>query len=59
MIAGYDRILGTVRRNGIAEIDGVLVCQQVSGASSWCWARTRDPEMGLWSWPAAAASCSS
>ncbi len=46
VIAGYDRILGNVRRHGIADIDGVLVCQQVSGVELVLGAH-RDPEMGL------------
>jgi acyl-CoA synthetase (NDP forming) len=47
LVAGYDRILRTVRGRGIDAIDGVLVCQQARGGVELVLGVHRDPEMGL------------
>jgi acetyltransferase len=46
LVAGYDRIHSNVRAHGIVAVDGVLVCQQVSGVELVLGVH-RDPEMGM------------
>jgi acetyltransferase len=45
--AAYERIAANVRRAGIAELDAMLVCQQISGGLELVLGVNRDPEMGL------------
>ena len=47
LVAGWDRILGNLRRHGIDAFDGMLVCQQVGGGVELVLGLHRDPEMGL------------
>jgi len=45
--AAYARIAENVRRAGIATLDAMLVCQQISGGLELVLGLNRDPEMGL------------
>ncbi len=45
--AAYARISENVRRAGIASLDAMLVCQQISGGLELVLGLNRDPEMGL------------
>jgi acetyltransferase len=45
--AAYGRIADNVRRAGIATLDAMLVCQQISGGLELVLGLNRDPEMGL------------
>ena len=45
--AAYGRIAENVRRAGIATLDAMLVCQQISGGLELVLGLNRDPEMGL------------
>jgi acetate---CoA ligase (ADP-forming) len=45
--AAYENIATNARRAGVDRLDGMLVCQQVSGGLELVLGLHRDPEMGL------------
>jgi acetyltransferase len=47
LAASYERMLGDVRAQGVASVEGVLVCRHVSGGIELALGLHRDPEMGL------------
>jgi acetate---CoA ligase (ADP-forming) len=47
LAAAYERMMNAAHAHGIAQIEGVLVCRQVSGGAELALGLHRDPEMGL------------